>query len=452
MPQSIPTPKISGLLNNCMMNCALPYILVMIQALSEFERTGARFEEPDDFIYIHYKKLKDLFAQTYGIEEVDLFTWQQLHALTSSHSFLANEIIFAPVFRHFIASVALENGYAAEDLWRIRDIQTHMPESPEDMYWPGGQNPSAGKYNPLDASEGINLFHRCFGIEPRLYETDAPDAIIGLNFSTFTPPLYFKDGHYELQPNDHIAGPAADAHTAEMNALPAPLSKILDLFSTSDSRHQTLKGLACLFLYVNRLLRRNELDGGDVDLLASLQDYYFTGRLFHDDTVAGRQAFSLALLTINIEKGVAHAARMKGYMLKLSSLSESQADQLAINIIQCQGDLSAASFTSMWRTIEQKQLTMQALRVLRRAPPVIDFPNPTLTADFTLKCIIGLAAAGVAILCVAVILALAVNTTASMIVGGLGVTAIVLSGMGLFHSRESPDAAIGLQHQKGNTL
>ena len=448
MPQFASIPRISGLLNNCLMNCALPYLLAKIQTLSELERSGVRLEEPDGLIYIHYKKLKDTFAQTYGIREVEFFTWQQLHVLTSSHSFLANEIIFAPVFRHFIASVALENlenGYASDDLWRIRDIQTHTSDSPEAIFWPGGQNPSAGKYNCLDASEGIRLFHNQFGFEVRLHEMDTPDPKLGLNSDSFILPLYFNDGHYELQPHANIAGVVADVHTAEMDALPEPLSRIHDLFSSADSAHQTVEGMARLFLYVNRCMRQNLLGDGNVGLLVSLQDYYFTGQFFHDDTPAGRQLFSLALLSIGIQKGCIKAARIRNYMVDISHYSETQADALASKIIQCQGDLNDPAFILTLRTmssrIEQKKSVMRELSAARHvrpeAEPAMALPNQGLTADFTLKCILGLAAVGLSLLCVAIILAFAVSTTASVIVGGLGVTALIFAGIGLFNSKRN---------------
>ncbi|HBI21544.1 MAG TPA: hypothetical protein DDY37_02995 [Legionella sp.] len=265
-------------------------------------------------------------------------------------------------------------------------------------------------------------------------------------------PLYLDNGHFELQSHARIAGAVADAHTAEMDALPEPLSRIHDLFSTTDSSHQTTEGLTCLFLYVNRCLRQNLWNDGDVALLVSLQDYYATGQLFHDDTPAGRQAFSVALLSIGVEKGCAQAACIRNYLMRISQFSENHADALSIQIITCQGDLSDPSLLSMWRTIQQKQLTMRELRVTPPVQQAMALPNRGLTADFTFKCIVGLAAIGVTLLCVAIILAITVSSTAAVIAGGLGCASLAFAGMGLFKLRRNDHEVSAPTHQNSLLL
>lgn len=117
-------PKITGLLNNCAINCALPILLDRIRYWASLEAQNALSGIEENETYQQYVLFKHVFAGHYGIADPHALTWRQFDYFLNAHSFFAKELIFAPVFRDFIAKHALDSGeYRLHDLGNLRDIQ-----------------------------------------------------------------------------------------------------------------------------------------------------------------------------------------------------------------------------------------------------------------------------------------------------------------------------------------
>ncbi len=56
----MPTPRITGLLNNCALNSALPLLLDGIRQLAEHEDAGTLNSIADHLIVQHYTRLKEI--------------------------------------------------------------------------------------------------------------------------------------------------------------------------------------------------------------------------------------------------------------------------------------------------------------------------------------------------------------------------------------------------------
>lgn len=268
----MPTPKITGLLHNCALNCALPFLLDGIRQLAEREGTGTLGDLESNTIYQRYKQLKTVFARHYGFIDKSNFNWQQFHNFLNAHSFYAKEIIFAPIFRSFIAEVGEAQGsYRAEDVGLLRDI---------------GED---GRYNYLPDSEARDLLYDTFGISLQTFEyvsnrgTENPQDNYNLVTTKLTTntaypfgttptlKLYLKDEHFELQPHESLMEANA-AFIAEINALPAALVIIHDGLSTSDSAHHSNTFLARLVVYVNQELSRQLAPAASTVVHASVEN------------------------------------------------------------------------------------------------------------------------------------------------------------------------------------
>ena len=360
----MPTPKISGLLNNCSLYSALPILLEGIDALSTLEKNGQLqpLELANNTIIESYTRLKGLFALHYQIEP-DMLSWTQFNDFLKSNSFYANEIIFSPVFRSFIAALGPTNGYASEDLWLLRDIQN--------------TEYSPGRYNPLDATEASPLFYAPFGISLALYEynTTNNDYIMSNSRpcrptdypfgSAPTLKLYIRAGdheehagHFELQPHETLAD-ATQAFIDEVNLLPEELGAIHDGLSSSQRAHDTNKYLGLLVTYVRKTLL-SQLASNRPQFIDA-QTYAVNGLSLHNPTPSGRQTFALILLIILFENGSAQA---QSFVDKMSGLSDRNLDEVAKglldelsrNIIESKANLEDRRVITISNQIEAYQL------------------------------------------------------------------------------------------------
>lgn len=178
-------PKISGLLYNCALYSALPTLLNGIRELAEQEARGTLANLADNQVVRNYIRLKDIFSAYYGIDANAGLDWHEFNLFLSTHSFYANEIIFSPVLRSFIAEIGLGSGYLAEDLWMLRDIQDD------------------GHYSLLGHGEVAGLFHNQFGISVRTHEHQGCGLIKLLVDPT---PLSFQELERRLQPEENRLG------------------------------------------------------------------------------------------------------------------------------------------------------------------------------------------------------------------------------------------------------
>jgi hypothetical protein len=302
----MPTPRITGLLHNCALNSALPNLLEGIEELAELELSGQLESLRNDPVYNNYKKLKTIFARHYGLASPENFSWSSFVTFLSAHAFYPKEIIFAPVFRTFIAEVALTQHYLSQDLGGIRDVQRT------------GTN--AGTYIDLHYLEAATLFHNLFGITLNAYEfignKDTGDARDNYNLvqskpATLESPLkasslvnlFYKEGHFEIQPHE-LTEAANKAYEEEIQGLSPELHAIHDALSLSVNAYSTNRALGRLYLYVNQKLRQQLQQENKLrlrrDFVVTLEEYVDRGPEIHDiKTYAGRQTFAIILLHLN---------------------------------------------------------------------------------------------------------------------------------------------------------
>lgn len=414
-------PKITGLLFNCALNSALPTLLEGIGQLAEREAAGTLTQIADNPIVQQYQRIKDIFAHHYGVDGELAFDWPAFHLFVSKHSFYANEIIFAPIFRHFIAEKGLASGsYLPADLGALRDVQ------------------GDGRYNYLADTEAAELFHNHFGISVETYEfigdssTENPqDNYRRMNTrltqhydypfgNTPTIRLYLKYEHFEIQPHESLEQ-ATEEFIAEINALPNGLSAIHDGLSGSQNAHFSNRCLGDLVIYGHQALMMqfdaanerlfvrqgvlNQLDditshdeysltdeeAGDVDKIyveddnlfpsldhakyqMSAQDYATKGVAYHDDTLAGRQTFAVILLTILKDRGDKRANPLLVHMDNLAFAANGHTvlasyflDQLATVIIKSKGNLSEEYVENLVEQIDFNQHAVQSMSSVKKS-------------------------------------------------------------------------------------
>ncbi len=367
-------PKISGLLNNCALYIALPILLEGIQQLADKEQANTLSDWRDNAIIEHYIRLKNIFTEHYQLD-ASLVNWQKLNAFLNSHTFYAQEIIFSPVLRNFIAEIAEldpTQGYQQQDLWQLRDIQDTR-ESP-------------GRYNCLDPSEAAPLFYQPFGISLETYEFNSDENTFHQvlvrpyskgNYPFINPPTlkaYLKNAHYEMLINDEL-DEATDSYLAEVDTLNPQLAAIHDGLSTSQREYQTNRNLGQLIIYVRRTFLQQLHNPNPRPL--DPQMYAKAGRRFHNETVSGQQTFAIILLCILYENKDPQAQNFLDQMKWLDDQNTDSAkemlNELAKAIIESAAQLNHARVLQIHQTIETYQIDIsQALLKTAQLDEVAD--------------------------------------------------------------------------------
>lgn len=263
--------KISGILNNCALNTALPVMLKDFEILAKLETENqlpkleylgldgieqkSEIHSCDD-CYISYHKLKEIFAITYEIDELT-FTWQKLvNFLRSFKSFLAIQIIFLPVSRKFISEIAKNKNY---DLYFLSSIQKGHEIKHEDN--------CTGKYNPLCGKEAWELFHSQFGIPVTITinekETEEYNNCIipPWGFENRKVNLFYNNKHFEICKNP-------DDISDEINYLEKKHDELYNIFlnlSNTNSDQNTNIYLKELQKYVHKKLKNNHNEVATTD-------------------------------------------------------------------------------------------------------------------------------------------------------------------------------------------
>ncbi len=372
----MPSPRITGLLNNCALNSALPILLDGISKIAALEAAGTLGRLAGNAIFKNYKQLKDIFANYYGVNDNAAFNWVEFHRFLVSHSFYANEILLAPIMRNFIAEHGLASGnYPSAAIGLLRDVQRQ------------------GRYTLLPDTEAIDLFHNQFGITVHTYEyikhkkeLDPRDNYRLINTRVTKNPdypfgvapvlgLYLKGRHFEIQPHEFLAE-ANRAYVSEMNALPIGLAEIHEGLTISQQAYNSNLNLGLLTVYGHQALVRQlariapsvsaddsllPADIPEVDsvppvgaelpaekkdslplvneptdqpiktkitssglseihqgYLISASTYAITGGAYHSDTPAGRQTFAALLLAILLENADKKAPAISAYLNNLA--------------------------------------------------------------------------------------------------------------------------------------
>ncbi|MCX7117681.1 MAG: hypothetical protein NTW94_07250 [Legionellales bacterium] len=279
----MPTPRITGLLNNCALSCALPMVLNGIHEMALREANGTLGAILHNPVVEHYVKLKTIFAREYGVQNHPCFDWRAFETFLSQHSFYAQEILFAPVVRAFVAEVGLESGaYRPGDLGGLQDLQDGSGE--ENL---GGEVIPQGRYHMLTVEDAFDLFYRPFGLRLGAYDhvpgdsTDQYEPHINPRLQADSDPsvvypfgqaprfeLYLKHGHFEIQPHGALAV-ANQAFIKEIDALPKALAEIHEGLSTSLTAAASRRQLDRLKAYGSEALLR-QLTAAERDQTAAL--------------------------------------------------------------------------------------------------------------------------------------------------------------------------------------
>ncbi|MBA2710575.1 MAG: hypothetical protein H0U57_08300 [Tatlockia sp.] len=236
------TPKISGLLHNCALNCTLPILLKGIDSLAELESKNKLSAISADPLVKSYELLKNCFNSYYQISKP--FSYQNFSNFLNQEmlSFYAKEIILAPVLRSFMAKNCEHKG----DIPNLTQIQ------------------SSGSYVDLHHNEAYQLFYKYFGISIKVYEFVSnknsensqenyveipyrPTPIIKFfPFDTVSNiSLYLKNEHYELYPHENLSE-AGSSYTQEIENLPSALKQVHDALNFSVNSHETEQALTDL--------------------------------------------------------------------------------------------------------------------------------------------------------------------------------------------------------------
>lgn len=192
----MPFPRISGMLLNCALNCALPNVLHGIQELAQ----DVEIPHLDS-----YELLKSKFEQWYGLS----LSWQTFHLLLREFSFSDIELIMAPVLRLFISTKCTD-----AEKERIRDIiKSPYQGIPEDIAAALGNEmapQTPGKYLPLTNYEANELFYKHFGLFMRVHEfvRDSNDDYMCIDAENdlIKVDVYLKNDHFELQKHLEVPG------------------------------------------------------------------------------------------------------------------------------------------------------------------------------------------------------------------------------------------------------
>lgn len=102
----MPYPKISATLNNCALHSMTPEIK---EQVAHF----AGNPNYDNHNNLEYNKLKDTFAQFYGLEK-ESFTWQKFNQILQSYNPYDTQIILGPVLREFMKEPLIDSAQQAE--------------------------------------------------------------------------------------------------------------------------------------------------------------------------------------------------------------------------------------------------------------------------------------------------------------------------------------------------
>lgn len=267
--------KITGILNNCALNSALPIMLEDIKDLATLEKKNllpktenigrdgveekTEIRSTDD-CYINYFRLKEIFCEVYHLDN-DTINWQKFNAFLSDYnSFLAIQIIFLPVLRKFIGSEALN---ITE--YKNLELLTKIQNTHENEY----ETNCIGKYNILRAEEACQLLHLKFYVyikncfyeeeekEEQILEIPDPDHIESPNWTSTKGEkriinLYHKNGHFEI--TDKINFDTEKKERAHLKKHHPELYNIINRLQDSNSAHRSNMHLAKLKIYVHEKL------------------------------------------------------------------------------------------------------------------------------------------------------------------------------------------------------
>jgi hypothetical protein len=296
-------PKISGILNNCALNCALPSLIEQIKLYSEAE-TNSSLPNIDDnnSLFQNYALLKALFAKHYGLAP-EALSWttfsefiQHRFADPEKHeerSFSEQEYLFAPVLRKFYEHNLKKASY--QNTSHLSNIH-HNGEF-------------AGRYEMLEYADFKRLFYEAFHLNTKLHMYNSSGQSIDL--SAFYPQapstepnvidIHLVCGHYELLSGDNLNGPTQQ-YTWDKNNLPDVYNHLYDAISFNNSFVETTRALANVWVHVNyelnRCIHRHHAIANEQAQCMTAGQYFTLKDRFKEERGTEKQTSVIALLTL----------------------------------------------------------------------------------------------------------------------------------------------------------
>ncbi len=283
MPMEL--PRISGLLFNCSLNCALPTLLENLEMIA-FESDASSYPNIDA-----YRELKTCFENWYLFQEP--LTFANFYTLLSSWTHSEQELILAPIFRRFMVSKCntQEQKMRVGNLIRFNNefIDSSILEALRDERLDIALS-SEGRYMPLDASEANELFYQHFGLYFQVTENSQIKNLKPENLDLKVVDAHLRAGHYELSETP----PTQQLGNLFKDSL---LLSAYEQMTCDDSFVNTNTTLSRLIPYVSQqfsnILREKKSE-------VHAQDYLLKARelKLHDDSIEGKMTFTIILLTL----------------------------------------------------------------------------------------------------------------------------------------------------------
>ena len=253
-------PRISGIVYNCSINCALPILLEQMFQYADMEIAGQLPDIESDNLFETYTLLKESFAEAYYLSDIKKihFNWTVFTEFLRQHDFIAVEMLFMPVLREVLQKLS-----EREDLDQtILDEQSllELKELQEKTIQANGRYPFLGYFFVH------HCFNKHFNIESEVHSFYSPSQsyeVIPREHIDGTPPspsakrisVYLKDNHYELAPHENLAN-AERQRVIEYQAMPLALQNVYDTISAGGSAYHTNRALGNLLFYGNEKLSR----------------------------------------------------------------------------------------------------------------------------------------------------------------------------------------------------
>ncbi|MDF1646943.1 MAG: hypothetical protein P1U61_08210 [Legionellaceae bacterium] len=438
-------PKISGLVYNCALNCALPTILEQISAYAHLEVSEhSNLPNPsEDRLFSSYLILKDTFAESYNLSELqrENFTWTVFLELIHHHDFTGIEILFIPVLRELLKRFSKEDGITLDELQRV-------------------EMRSNGRYPELDYYDVEEHFNPRFNITATVHkfnhETNEYDEVP--TFETSTTPetmkkihVYLRENHYELLPREDLTD-AMKHYEMECKRLPEMLGKAQDSIACGDSAYHSNIGLANIFTYghkeLSHFIAQSEAINGEqrVQLEQQIQpdaEHYVAlyQDTFDSKTHVEKETIATILLSLLQNSDDTYPSVLLDKMCLASGKKESR--ELAELVFIHWDNLNCPDIQNV---IDKIKTPLEQTPVDKPLQSISSDKSKEQAPSFYFNCMAAFAAAGAALLVVAILLNPIVSMPFVIGVAAAGMTSLLISGSMFLVDQMYPDDTSNVKH------
>ncbi len=150
-------PRISGILNNCALYCAIPTLNTIIDYFSGEEAKSSLGDFKKNPTFQNIALIKDCFAEFYRFDKAQ-FNWQHMQSLLQfdTAQFLKQQMVLGPVLRLYLKKKIkqqLETTVEPEQIQKLKHDLVQL-----------SQLQRSGRFHPLNMLEASRFFYRHIGI------------------------------------------------------------------------------------------------------------------------------------------------------------------------------------------------------------------------------------------------------------------------------------------------